>query len=56
MIAFSVLKSFGCASVRNEQIIINEDDRDTQSGESDSSFLTPSVENVILAPYNFNFS
>ena len=55
MTYFSVLSSFSFASTRNEEKKEAKKDDET-SGSGDTSMLSPSVENTVLAPYNYNFN
>lgn len=54
MISFNVMTSFLRAAQEDE--IENFNDADTEQGQAGSGdFLTPSVEQGVPAPYNYNF-
>lgn len=56
MKSFSVLNSFVCASAGNINDVLQDQDGGSQSESGGSGLLTPSLEQVISAPYNFSFS
>jgi len=56
MKAFSVLNSFLRASAGNVNDVSQDQNGESQSESGGSVLLAPSLEQVISAPYNFNFS
>ena len=53
MIAFSVLKSFLCATQGNLNSNVSEEEEKSSSGSSD--YFDPGMAVCILPPYNFSF-
>jgi len=56
MTAFSVLNSFLRASEKSDNKNKKDDSDESQAGAGESSLLTPTIEQVVSAPYNFSFA
>jgi hypothetical protein len=52
---FSVIRSFASATLASSEKN-NQDDDESQSSGSSGSYIRPSIENAVLAPYNFSFA